>query len=431
MNNNGGETNHFTQEIPRFNWYYRQEVQRSEAWAKIGYMNPNKKWQSMGLQLSGLHHQQKTNYSNTIYNATQQSFYANYIYQSIIKNTNHVIKMGTSFVYDNIDETFVATDYKRREIIPGAFMEYSYNYLTKLNVVAGLRGDYHNVYGAFVTPRLHVRYAPNDFNAIRASVGRAQRTANIFAENFAHMASNRHFFIQGSSSTQYPYGLDPEIAWNMGLNFTHKFKLGLREGTFGTDYYFTHFQNQVVVDIENPTQVRFYNLDGASYAHSFQTQIDYEIIPRLDVRLAYRFYDIKTTYNSILLEKPLISKHRGFINLAYATRNHWKFDYTFQIFGSKRLPMHSQNGVDIIASSTTKPYTVMNLQISKTFKEDIFDVYMGIENLVGNMQHHMILMSEHTTSPYFDASLIWGQAMGRNIYIGFRYNIPRKSQNSH
>lgn len=431
MDNRGGEIKYFTDEQNNNYWNYNQSVERGEAWAKIGYMNPNKKWQSMGLQLSGLYHNQATNYNTKVYDAEQSSFYANYIYQSIISNTNHVIKMGSSLTYDNIsesynDQRFVNNTYKRKEIVPGAFAEYSYNYLTKFNLVAGLRGDYHNLYGAFVTPRLHLRYAPNDFNAFRASIGRAQRTANVLAENFAQMASNRQFLIQGDRNSNNPYGLDPEIAWNMGVNYTNKFKIGHREGTIGIDYYYTHFQNQVVVDIENPTQVRFYNLNGASYAHSFQTQVDYEIIPRLDIRVAYRYYDVKTTFDDVLKEKPLISKHRAFVNLGYETRNNWKFDYTFQVFGSKRLPEHSKDGTNIIASNTTKPYTVMNAQISKSFKEDIFDVYLGVENIVGNMQKNMILMSDQTNSPYFDASLIWGQAMGRNFYLGFRYNIPHK-----
>lgn len=425
LDNMGGNLKYFTEEANKDQyWSYAQDINRLEAWAKIGYMHPTKKWQSMGLQLSGAYHQQQTRYGKTHYDGTQQSFYANYIYQSIISNTNHVIKGGASFSLDNIEENWLQSNtYKRNEIVPGVFGEYSYNYLTKLNVVAGLRADYHNLYGAFLTPRLHLRYAPTEQTAFRASIGRAQRTANVFAENFAHMASNRYFAIEGANNNNYPYGLNPEIAWNMGANFTQKFKIGFREGVFTTDYYYTHFQNQVVVDIENPRAVRFYNLNGASFAHSFQAQIDYELLPNLDIRAAYRYYDVKTTFDGVLKDKALLSKHRAFLNIAYATRNNWKFDYTFQVFGPKRLPMHSQDGTNLIASSYTKPYTVMNAQISKSFKEDIFDIYLGVENIVGNMQENMILMSEQTTSPYFDASLVWGQAMGRNIYIGFRYNI--------
>lgn len=432
--NKGGELNYFTnkEQINNY-WNYNQKLNRAEAWAKIGYMNPTKKWQSMGLQLSGAYHDQQTKYGNKHYNAEQYSFYANYIYQSIISNSNHVIKTGASFIYDQINEQFRQPSsegiYNRNEIVPGAFVEYSYNHLSKFNLVTGLRSDYHNIYGLFVTPRLHVRYAPSDHSAIRASIGRAQRTANIFAENFAHMASNRLFQIEGNNNNN-PYGLNPEIAYNMGINYTQKFKLGFREGTLSMDYYYTHFQNQVVVDIEQPTMVRFYNLNGPSFAHSFQTQIDYEIMPRLDLRVAYRYYNVKTTFDDQLLDKALISKHRAFINMGYATRNKWKFDATFQAFGPKRMPTHGVSATNLKNSHQTQPYTVLNAQVSKTFGEDIFEIYLGAENIIGNMQHHMILMSDNTASPYFDASLVWGQAMGRNIYLGFRYNIPKKNKHN-
>jgi hypothetical protein len=62
------------------------------------------------------------------------------------------------------------------------------------------------------------------------------------------------------------------------------------------------------------------------------------IIPvnrRLDVRAAYRFLDVQTKYKSGLIEKPLLSKHRGFLNIAYSTRKikktQWKIDLTYAV----------------------------------------------------------------------------------------------------
>jgi len=426
MKNRGGETGYFTSESPHQYWSYQQDINRMEGWAKIGKVNPNKKWQSMGLQLSGVYHDQSSQYGSLKYDGKQSSFYGNYIYQSIIENTNHVIKGGASINYDKYNETFKATPFNRTEVVTGAFAEYSYNHFNKFNVVAGLRADYHNIYGFFATPRLHLRYAPTERSAIRGSIGRAQRTANIFAENFAHMASNRDFFIE-SSNPKGVYGLNPEIAWNMGLNYTQKFRLNYRDGSIGLDYYYTDFTDQVVVDIENPRAVTFYQLDGKSFAHSLQVQVDYELVKRLDVRLAYRWYDVKTTYQGQLLEKPLVGKHRAFMNVGYATKNDWKFDATFQVMGAKRLPAHSVDGTNVLVSSYTKAFTTLNAQISKSWNNETFEVYLGMENIVGNMQHHMILNSNNTNSPYFDASLVWGQGMGRNIYIGFRYKIPKKA----
>ncbi|HTN45247.1 MAG TPA: TonB-dependent receptor [Flavipsychrobacter sp.] len=423
VENVGGQTNYekgMKQDLDR-PWGFELNMKRVETWAKIGHVFTGKTATSIGLQLSGVYHSQDSRYGLTNYDATQKSFYANLIYQTILGNTNHVIKMGLSNLIDNYNETMYTTRYQRQEIVPGAFAEYTYNASDKFNVVAGLRGDYHNIFGAFATPRLHVRYAAAARSVFRASVGRAQRTANIFAENMSYMASGRGFVINRPAEGK-AYGMNPEVAWNYGINFTQKFQLNYRDGSFSTDYYYTDFKNQIVADLYSDAHtVQFYNLNGRSFAHSFQAQLDYEVIRNLDVRLAYRWYDVKTTYNGVLKEKPLISAHRAFANIGYETRNHWKFDYTLNWIGSKLVPeRHSHtNDRDEYYSPS---YVLMNAQISKTWK-DIFEIYLGAENLNNFMMHHPITAAADPYNADFDASLIWGPVMGRNIYAGFRYKI--------
>ena len=57
---------------------------------------------SVGLQLSGIYHEQDAMYGARTYDGTQKSLYANLIFQSIINNTNHIIKGGISGVVDNL-----------------------------------------------------------------------------------------------------------------------------------------------------------------------------------------------------------------------------------------------------------------------------------------------------------------------------------------
>lgn len=420
MDNHGGQWAYEKgmQQIPGNPWGFQQNTNRVEGWAKIGKVWTDKPWKSIGLQLSGLYHQQDAQYGARNYDGTEHSFYSNLIYQSIIGNTNHVIKAGTSFLLDNDDETFAGSQYKRKEAVPGVFAEYAWSHLTKWNVVAGLRADYHNLYGAFVTPRLHIRYAPFPNTSFRASVGRAQRTANIFAENIGYMASNRQFLIVNPQADK-AYGLNPEVAWNFGVNATQKFKLNYRSGAFSVDYYYTHFQNQVVTDLENSHAVRFYNLDGQSFAHSFQAQLDYEPIRKLDVRIAYRWYDVKTTYDGVLKERPLVAANRAFINIGYETKNDWRFDYTFNWVGTKRIP--ATDNTD--QRGTESPsYIQMNAQISKTFRNNL-EIYVGGENLTNYMQQDLIQGASNPYGDNFDAAMVWGPAMGRNVYIGLRYKI--------
>ncbi len=420
--NTAGQWNYKTgtEQKPGNPWGYEMNTKRIEGWAKIGKVYPDKPGTSMGLQLAGVHHEQDALYGSRGYKASQNSLYTNFIFQSIIGNTNHVIKAGASSLVDVYDETLASTPYSRNEIVPGIFTEYAYTLSEKFNLVAGLRGDYHNIYGFFVTPRLHMRYAPFKRTAIRASIGRAQRTANIIAENIGYLASNRAFVIDYSIPGN-PYGLQPEVAWNTGINLTQKFMLNYNDGTFGIDYYYTNFNNQVVIDVENPTQVHMYNLNGQSFANSLQAQLDYELIHNLDLRLAYRWYDVKTTYGGVLKERPLIAKNRAFANVGYETKNSWRFDYTVQWTGAKRLPSLYEEGVQVPGRNSPS-FVTMNAQVSKTWK-DVFEVYVGGENLTGYRQDNPILGANNPYNPGFDASMIWGPVMGGNYYAGFRYHI--------
>lgn len=410
-----------TEQVAGKPWGFQMNTKRIEGWAKVGKVFPNKPGTSMGLQLSGVHHEQGALYGLRNYDATQNSFYANWIFQTILGNTDHQLKAGASTLVDNYNEQFENQAFTRNEVVPGAFAEYSYSYLTKFNVVAGLRGDYHNLFGAFVTPRLHLRYAPFERTAIRASVGRAQRTANIFAENIGYMASNRSFMVMGSDSS-LPYGMQPEVAWNFGGSVTQKFRLNYRDGAFSVDYYYTDFQNQVVVDVENPNMVRFYNLNGTSVANSLQGQLDYEPVVRLDVRLAYRWYDMKTTYSGMLKQRPLVANHRAFANVGYETRNTWRFDYTINWVGTKRVPLFREDDGVLTTDGQSPSFILMNAQVSKTWN-DAIEVYVGGENLTNFLQPQPIIGSEDPFTGRFDASMIWGSVMGRNIYAGIRWKI--------
>jgi outer membrane receptor for ferrienterochelin and colicin len=392
-----------------------------EGWAKIGHMFANRPATSIGLQLSGVYHDQDALYGSRKYNAAQKSFYANLIYQSIISNTNHVVKAGLSSLVEQYDEQWNGSSYLRNEVVPGAFAEYAYSHKETFNVVAGLRADYHSIFGAFVTPRLHMRYAPFRNTSIRASVGRAQRTANIFAENMGYMASNRGFVLQ-SADPGKAYGLDAEVAWNTGINLTQKFQLDYRDGAFSLDYYYTNFENQVVADIEDEHYVKFYNLKGASFANSFQAQLDYEVIHNLDLRLAYRWFDVRTTYGDNLRQKPLIAAHRAFVNVGYETRNNWKFDYTVQWISSKRVPSVHDHLGNSTGESWSRDFMQMNAQISKNWKDKI-EVYLGGENLTNYMMHQPVIGADNPYGSSFDASMIWGPVMGRNLYAGLRLKI--------
>jgi outer membrane receptor protein involved in Fe transport len=404
-------------------WGMENKTNRYEAWLKIGKVYADKPWRSVGFQLSGLLQDQKNYFGLTKYDGRQEGAYANLIYQSIIGNTDHVIRLGASFQYDNYQEELDSINYDHLEVVQGVFGEYTYFINDQVSMVAGLRGDYHNSYEFFVTPRFHIRYAPQPTTVIRASAGRGQRTAIIIAENLGLLASSREWMIVGETNPNLPYGLEAEVAWNFGANVSQDFELFYREGVISADFYYTTFENQIVVDRDySARELRFYNLDGKSFSQSFQIQLDYELIKRLDLRLAYRWYDVQTTYSGTLLSKPFVSSDRAFINLAYQTRNYWSFDFTLNWQGAKRIPSTAENPSEYQLAGRSPSFFIANMQVSKNWNKK-FEVYAGVENLFNFRQEDPIVASSEPFSEYFDASLIWGPIFGRNIYAGLRFYI--------
>ncbi len=410
-------------------WGTRLQTERIEGWAKIGKVFPSRPYASMGFQLSAAYHNQDAYFGMRPYNAEQLMLYANLIYQGIFSTTDHKFKTGLSFQYDDIQEevgvnTSEIVDlqkFERMESVPGAFFEYTYTYLDQFTAVVGLRGDYHNNYGFFATPRLHLRYAPTQNTAFRASLGRGLRTANIFAENIGLFASNRRIILNANNQGN-PYDLNAEVAWNYGINFTQNFNFNSRSATLSLDAYHTNFDNQIVVDYETTQQVSFYNLAGESFSNSLQAQIDVELINRWDVRLAYRFNDVQTDYDEGRLQKPFVAEHRAFINTGYETQDQWKFDFTLNWQSSKRIPSTKGNPIEFQLDNESPDFFLANAQISKGWG-DTFEIYLGGENLFNFRQDNPIINSQNPFDDTFDSSLIWGPIFGRNIYVGARWRL--------
>ncbi len=393
-------------------------TRRYEVWGKSGFVFPNAKYRSAGMQTKLVHHDYDGFFGNRQYKANQQSAYVNTLYQSIFGTSTHKFRTGASFQYDKFTESLDSNQYNREEVVPGAFFEYTFTYFTKFSAVAGVRTDYHNYYGAFVTPRLHMRYEIKEGSVLRASAGRGQRTANVIAENISLLATSRAWEIDGDPSIP-GFGLRQEIAWNFGLNFVQNLRIDYRPATLSIDFYHTEFENQTVVDMEDPRKVRIYDLVGRSYSTSAQAQFDYELVRNLDVRVAYRWYDVMTDYSGTLLSKPYISRHRAFVNLSYETKNDWKFDYTVQWQGPKRIPNTEGNPVEYQLDKQSPDLILMNAQVSKSWK-DRFAVYVGMENITNVKQPNPILASNDPFGRYFDSSFIWGPIFGRMTYVGFR-----------
>lgn len=415
------------------------DSRRYEGFLKLGYLMPQYENTSMAWIVNYTDHNQDSYYGARDYQARQQTVFANYIFQSIFgNNENQKYSAGVTFNFDRFDESFndfdilalkptKRADFVRSERVIGAFFQYTGAFWKKLTVMAGLRYDYHNLFGGFVTPRLHLAYAPDDFTMLKFSAGHGARTANILADNSYLLASTNSVYVNNKLLVEHPEELDRldmEQAWNFGVQLNRKFILFGRMLNINLDYYRTDFTNQVVVDNETEAgKVNFYNLDGDSYSNCYQVEVKYELIPRLDVTGAYRYNDVKSTIGGELKRAALQSKFKGLLNLSYYTNmKKWQFDFTAQFNGLGRIPLNPAIPSDR-QNDEFDTFTVMNAQVTKFFRK--WSIYVGCENLGDFTQSNPILGADNPWSSGFDSSKIWGPVHGRKFYVGVRFAIDR------
>ena len=120
--------------------------------------------------------------------------------------------------------------------------------------------------------------------------------------------------------------------------------------------------------------------------------------------MAYRFYDIKTTYGEAILQKQLTAPHRAFINLGYETEKKWNFDFTLNWIGEQRIVSTQSNPQAYQRADKSPSYFLANAQIRKSWN-DKFTVYLGVENLFNFRMNNPIIDSENPFGNNFTAAL--------------------------
>lgn len=417
---------------------------RVEGFLKNGYVFDEESGSSVALITAVSYHDLNNTYGQRIWKANQLNAYLNAIYQGnwegggLIDN-DHRLSAGVSVNFDKYGEMLhlpsaALLDLGRWEVTPGVFAEYSYKYAEMLSLVAGVRADYSTRHGFFFTPRMNVRYSPFSWWTLRASAGMGYRSPNAIADNAFVLPSSRALHIAGD--------IKQERAVNTGVSMTFYIPVGSKELQLSGEYYYTHFLNSLIVDLDqDPHAVHIYNqsdIDGAkSFAHCAQIEATMEVLRGWTWTAAFRWTDIRqTTFNAAsgeyeLRAKALTNRFKGVITTSYQTPlKKWQFDVTAQFNGISRMPDGFVAYGDFLGGyGTPKPitwYPQLMAQVTKYFRN--CSLYVGAENMTNFRQDSPIIDSFHPYSTDFDASMVCGPTTGWKVYVGFRYDLERADE---
>lgn len=395
------------------------DSKHADLFAKTGFFM-KKPYNSIGVVYNLKYQDVSAEIGNHQFKGVEKRGYINAIFDGILGTTDHKIKVGASGVYVDFKQQMDSLNDDRTEIVPGAFAEYTYTG-TRISAVAGVRGDYHNLFGFQFLPRLHTKFLLNEYVDLRITGGKGWRVPNYMIDNISLLATSR--------SWTAPSETKQEISWNVGGSYVQRFYLNRRRASLTIDYYHTRFENQLIVDRdEDWSTIVFKNLEGTSFSNSIQAELALPISNTLDLRLAYKFLDVRAEFGGTLQQKVMVPKHRGFVNLGYKSRSkRWEYDFTASVFGNARLPVTMLADSTLTTENESQIWPMLSTQITYVYKK--LDFYLGIENLLNYTQKNPIIDSENPFGNTFDATRVWAPIYGINAYFGIRYSIQQKEDN--
>ena len=424
-----GQTDHAAMTNP-----YRINIgtDRYEAYMKHALVLNQEHGTNIALMGNVSMHKQQAQYGIKQYDVNEKNAYASLIFETNFTD-EHNLSAGLSFNHDYLHQSLtlpakaVPSDYGNlypltrgieSETTPGAYVQYTYNLHSRFIAMAGLRIDHSNVYGTFFTPRFHLKWVPADFMTIRLSAGKGYRSPHALAENNFLMASGRRLIVDK---------LEQEAAWNYGASLNFNIPIGNKLLKINTDYYYTHFLSQTLIDYDsNPQELHITNLNGKSYSHTFQIDASYPIFKGFEMTAAYRYNLVKATYDGQLRWKPLQSRYKGLLTLSYKTPLElWQFDATAALNGGGRMPEpYTLSSGERSWNNNFKAYGQLSAQVTRNFRH--FSLYVGGENLTNYKQKNPIIGYQNPWSNSFEPTMVYGPIQGAMAYVGIRMNLGKR-----
>lgn len=381
-------------------------------------------------------HDQDSYYGDAAYVAQQHIAYGNLVWNRLFKN--HDITAGLTNRYQYYDDNTVATadslgNLPNKQYLPGIFAQDEWNW-GKFTILAGSRLDYYEAHGAIVAPRLNIKYKPGKWTTLRGNFGTGFRVVNLFAED--------HAFITGNRSVEITEELKPERSYNWALNLNHIYSV-FGQGTLDIDVFYTYFTNKIIPDYGLPGKIVYDNTSGHAESRGVSLNINHSFMFPLSFNLGVNYLNATQSepdengnmVNSRIEYSPDWS---GVLTANYNVKK-WglAFAYTANVTGPMQLPEVfdlDENGNPLSTSRPTRsaPFAIQNFQITKSFKNSNWRVYVGLQNVLNHIQRYSPLTGYNDPntnagfSEYFDTAYAYSPMLGRELFFGVRWKLDRK-----
>ncbi|BDS15349.1 TonB-dependent receptor [Aureispira anguillae] len=412
----------------------------TQRWEFLGtYDLPTTEYFKLDYSFSG--HYQDSYYGDAYYTANQYVGYTNFNWNKYIKG--HGITAGLTLRYQYYDDNTIATvdsvtgNAPNHQFIPGVFVQDAWDISQKVSLLYGCRLDYFKNHSLIPAPRFNVKYQPNIWTTFRLNFGTGFRIVNLFTED--------HAFITGNRQVEITETLNPESSYNGSLNFNYVFTMGPSQGTINIDGFYTYFTNAIFPDYSIPNKIVYKNLNGYAQTRGFSANYSQQFSFPLAISLSYNMQwadqtDIDEQGNKTTTALEYAPLYSGSLVINYTVKA-WKLNiaYTGKLTGTMQLPEvfdldANGNPIGTARPTSSKPFSIHNLQVTKEFPKLNLSIYLGVQNLFDYRQKISPLVGYNDPnsnvgfSEYFDTAYAYSPIHGREFYLGLRWKWKPKKR---
>jgi outer membrane receptor protein involved in Fe transport len=175
----------------------------------------------------------------------------------------------------------------------GVFVQDEIVLFNRLNIVPGVRLDYHSTFGAAVSPKLGVSWKAIDMLRLRGSVGRAFEAPTLSQLYMPDLTINPSFVLRPNPD------LTPEYLWaaDAAVELTPLKSLRLQVGGFYND-----MRDLIVPKVMPDKAVSHANVSD-SWSTGLELEGEYQVVPSLTLSAGYVFQQSRDVYATKIRSK--------------------------------------------------------------------------------------------------------------------------------
>ncbi|MBO9731975.1 MAG: TonB-dependent receptor [Chitinophaga sp.] len=285
----------------------------------------------------------------------------------------------------------------------GAFIQDGYHITDQLLAEAGLRADYHNVFGWYVLPRLAFMYKPIEDLSIRLSAGTGYKSPAIFTSQTQTIGYRNLLPLSA--------GIRSERSQGINFDGNYRTSLGKVEMTLNQAFYYTHIKDPIL-PVASTSHAGMLMLENMPYAVNSLGTDTY-------LRFALDHLELYLGYNHTVSRY----NNTGSVNIPYAPQDKFASTLAYEIEGKWRFGIENSwigNQYDY-NNQKTPNYWFWAAMISRQFGEHITVVLNG-ENIFDARQgKNTPLFTGPVSNPNF--ANLWGPIDGRTINLSVKFNL--------